>query len=46
MQKLKILTLNTSFIFVYLHHFENLGSWIVYQKGKMKQINSLDVFYS
>ncbi len=46
MQKLMLLNLNSFFIFVYLYHFENDGSWIVYQNGKRKQVNSLAVFYS
>ncbi len=46
MQKLSIFKLNPGFIFVYLYHFENYGSWTVYQKSKRKQVNSLAVFYS
>ncbi len=34
------------FILFYLHHFENYGSWTVYQNGKWKLVNGLALFYS
>ncbi len=45
MQNSTILKWNLCFVFVYLYHFKIYGSWTVYQKGKMKQVNSLAVFY-
>ncbi len=33
-------------MFYFVHNFENYGSWIVCQKGKRKQVNSLAECYS